>query len=213
MVAPVLWTTPMKHAAKLRKQKHCIDTIAAETPSSNAEVNNATRCATSNHCLRRARDAHAAMQPKVNKKSEAITGIRVRNSDCRRIQDRVHWTVQVPHVLLFDSIQYDSNWFHWFDLLTEWMNEWLTQSLTAWLTKLVLLLTYLLDCSHCTPAASTVSFLSCAFPLPRLSSPSTRSLLYKKNFFFFVFVYGIELTLKAKEMVLDIYRYCRQVWR
>ena len=107
MVAPVLLTTPIKHAAKLRKQKHCIDTIAADTPSSNAEVNNAAPCATSNHFLRRARDAHAAMQPKVNKKREAATGIRVRNSDCQLIQDRVHGTVQVPHVLLFDSIRID----------------------------------------------------------------------------------------------------------
>ena len=94
----------MKHAAKLRKQKHCIDTIAGDiTPIE------ATRCVTSNKCLRRARTAHAAMQPQVNKKREATTDIRVRNSDCQLIQDRVHWTLQVPHVLLFDSIQYDSN--------------------------------------------------------------------------------------------------------
>ena len=108
MVAPVLLTTPIKHAAKLRKQKHCIDTIAADTPSSNAEGSKAAPCATSNHCLRRARDAHAAMQPKVNKKREATTGIWVRNSDCQLIEERVHGTLQVPHVLLFNSIRYDT---------------------------------------------------------------------------------------------------------
>ena len=52
MVAPVL-----KHAATLRKQKHCIDTIAADiTPIE------ATRCVTSNNCLRRARTARAAKE-------------------------------------------------------------------------------------------------------------------------------------------------------
>ena len=107
MVASVLLTTPIKHAAKLRKQKHCIDTIATDTPSSNAAGLKATRCATSNNCLRRARTAHAAMQPKANKKREATTDVRVRNSDCQLIQDRVHGTVQVPHVLLFDSIRID----------------------------------------------------------------------------------------------------------
>ena len=111
MVAPVLRTTPMKHAAKLRKQKHCIDTIAEDiTPIE------ATRCVTSNDCLRRARTARAAMQPKANKKREATMGVRVRNSDCRFIQDGVHGTVRGPvrtgtacAALRIDTTQFESN--------------------------------------------------------------------------------------------------------
>ena len=117
MVAPVLLMTPIKHAAKLRKQKHCIDTIAADTPSSNAEVNKAAPCATSNHCLRRARDAHAAMQPKVNKKREATTGIRVRNSDCQLIQDRVHGTVPRRYRMCCSSIRFNTIRIDFIDLI------------------------------------------------------------------------------------------------
>ena len=112
MVAPVLRTTTMKHAAKLRKQKHCIDTIAEDiTP-----IEAPTRCVTSNNFLRRARTARAAMQPKANKKREVTTDIRVRNSDCRFIQDGVHGTVpgQVRTgtacvALRFDTTRFESN--------------------------------------------------------------------------------------------------------
>ena len=110
MVAPVLRTTPMKHAAKLRKQKHCIDTIAEDITLIEAP----TRCVTSNNFLRRARTARAAMQPKANKKREATTGVRVRNGDCQFIQDRVHGTVRRPArtgtacaALRFDSIRFE----------------------------------------------------------------------------------------------------------